>query len=172
MDHLPKLLLVEDDETIRALLAKAVEKSQAFDLLAAVCDGQAALDLISEGLQPGAARPLPDAILSDLKMPRVDGIELVRALKARMETRGIPIAIVTSSDEPNDRNRAMDAGCCAFLRKPTGMNALIAVIQVVAEKALASRTGRAAEVPANDPEPPLAPDAQMSMLLPPQAQVS
>lgn len=73
-------------------------------------------------------------------MPRLDGIELMRALKSRPETNAIPIAIVTSSEQPSDRERAIDAGCCAFLRKPTGMNAMIVMIQALAEQCLPSAT--------------------------------
>jgi CheY-like chemotaxis protein len=133
---LPRLLIVEDDDNMRTLLTAAASKSGVFQLWGAAEDGEAAMSVLRESFRKGDPDALPDAIVSDLKMPRMDGIELLRELKKNSDTAQIPVAIVTSSDEPNDRGRAMQEGCCAFMNKPTGMNALVAVLQSVAEHCL------------------------------------
>jgi CheY-like chemotaxis protein len=85
-------------------------------------DGQAALDIVRGGTA------LPDLIVTDLSMPRMTGIELIRALKRDPATRAIPVAVVTSSDIVNDREDALAAGAQSFWAKPHGFDALVAML--------------------------------------------
>ncbi len=114
------LLIVEDDANIRYLLEMAALRTGIFQPLACVSDGKAALDW----LQSRSADAWPEFILTDLSMPRMTGIELLRALKADVRLRAIPAAVITSSNIPNDREDALTAGACAFLEKPHGLEAL------------------------------------------------
>src|SRR5689334_5630851 len=112
----PRLLIVEDDERIRVLVAAAAERSGNFDEVRGVADGQAAMEQIWAAVR-GEGVP-PDIVLTDLCMPRMDGLGLTRELKRHPETRDIPVAMMTSSNRPNDRQDALAAGCCAFFEKP------------------------------------------------------
>lgn len=135
------LLIIEDDERLREILSTAAERTGTFGPIAAVGDGQAACDYIWQRLR--ASEPAPDFVLSDLSMPRMDGIRLIRELKRYPETRDIPIAIITSSDRPNDREDATEAGCCAFFHKPVRLDEIITLIrslpQICGERANATR---------------------------------
>jgi CheY-like chemotaxis protein len=99
----PTLLVVDDDDRIRHVVCAAAVRTKAFATILDEADGRAALDLIWIRLRGGRAEDTPDFILSDLSMPRLDGLQLARELKRHPETAHIPIAIMTSSNRPNDR---------------------------------------------------------------------
>src|SRR5678816_204812 len=104
------LMIVEDDANVRYLMSVAAQRSGLFEPIAVAADGQAALDALRAG---GVAR-LPALIVSDLVMPRLTGLELLRELKADVALHAIPVAIITSSDAPDDRELALAAGACSF----------------------------------------------------------
>ena len=120
------LLIVEDDDRLRSLVEEAARRAAVFHSIIAVADGQYALDFISSKIR--RPEPLPDFVLTDLSMPRVDGLRLLRELKARPETRDVPVAVMTSSDLPNDREDATAAGCCAFFHKPHRLDDIVLLI--------------------------------------------
>jgi CheY-like chemotaxis protein len=70
----------------------------------------------------------PVVVLSDLNMPRMDGLQLIHELKHHAETRDVPIVIMTSSSDPNDREHALSAGCAAFYQKPQRFEDMIALL--------------------------------------------
>jgi CheY-like chemotaxis protein len=123
----PVLLIVDDDERVRSLVAAAAERCGEFTAVQRAPDGQVAIDVIWSALRsdPGA---VPDLVLSDLCMPRMDGFELIRKLKQHPETCRIPVAIMTSSNRPNDRQDAEAAGCCAFFDKPLRYDDFVALV--------------------------------------------
>ena len=122
-----KLLIVEDDPHLRSLLIAAAERSGCFGPVQAAHDGQEAIERLTPG--PGAVpSPLPDYILTDLSMPRMDGVQLIHALKRSPRWRDIPIAVMTSSNRPNDREDATAAGCCAFFYKPARLEEMATLI--------------------------------------------
>ena len=114
------LMIVEDDVNIRFLFEAAAQRAEIFEPVAIAVDGQAAFD----ALQAAASATLPALIVSDLCMPRMTGLELLRAVKNDTVLRTIPVAIITSSDNPNDRELALAAGACSFVPKPYGVDAL------------------------------------------------
>lgn len=114
------LLIAEDDPQTRFLVETAAERAGVFDPIVTVADGEAALLAVRRE----APNRTPGLIVSDLSMPRMTGLELIRALKSDPVTRFIPIAIITSSDLPYDRDDALAAGACAFEPKPYGLEAL------------------------------------------------
>lgn len=118
------LLIAEDDPQIRYLVQTAAERSGCFHSIAAAPDGEVAWHTVRNV----ARGEQPDLIISDLMMPRMTGIDLIRALKRDPLTRHIPVAIITSSDVPNDREDALAAGACAFEPKPQGLERLTRLI--------------------------------------------
>jgi CheY-like chemotaxis protein len=128
------LLIVEDDSNIRYLLEVAAQRSDLFDPIRSAPDGQAALDL----LQASDTADLPVIIVTDLSMPRVTGLELLRALKNDVRLRSIPAAVISSSDVPNDRELALQAGACSFVHKPYGVDSLMRVLIDIRESCVAT----------------------------------
>lgn len=83
-------------------------------------DGQHALDLLRSDY--AEARPLPGAIMTDLKMPRMDGLEFFHRLKEDPRLRNIPVAFLTSSGDENDKAEALRLGASHYLMKPSDLN--------------------------------------------------
>jgi adenylate cyclase len=106
----PRILVVDDDWLNRDLLRAYLATSGSEVLTAA--DGQAALELAL-----GRGEPL-DLALVDVQMPRMDGLELCRALKAAEGTRFVPVVIVTALDSEEEKLKAIDAGADDFVSKP------------------------------------------------------
>ena len=114
------ILLVEDDPQDEKLILRALRKVNLSNQLDVVRDGQQALDyLFREG--DFAARPgsdAPAAILLDLNLPRIGGLEVLERLRADERTRLVPVVILTSSDEERDRHKSYENGANSFVRKP------------------------------------------------------
>ena len=92
-------------------------------------DGKEALEILLADCD--AARPLPMAILTDIKMPRMDGLELLRRLKSEPRLRAIPVAILTSSDHEADRKEALNLGAACYLMKPSDLDAYAAIVSEI-----------------------------------------
>lgn len=105
---MPKVLLVEDFEDSREYYAVLLAE-HGYEVVEAG-DGQEAL--------AAAERERPDAIVMDLGLPRLDGWQTTRALKANRELCGIPVVALTSHLSEQDTRKALDAGCVAVLGKP------------------------------------------------------
>lgn len=94
------LLLVEDNPRDAELTLRALKKGKVANRIAHVKDGQAALDyLFSLGPNGGRRNALPRVVLLDLKLPKVDGIEVLRRIRADESTRALPVVVMTSSRE-------------------------------------------------------------------------
>ncbi|WIM98858.1 response regulator [Actinoplanes oblitus] len=110
------LLIAEDDEDIAAVLTRVAKRAGVTVLRAP--DGQAALEMIEQ--------QKPDALLTDLGMPRMDGWALIERIRADPETRDLPVAILSGQLTPGDPRAAELA--CAVLLKPCPNDRLIAAI--------------------------------------------
>ena len=116
-----RVVVVEDDLRLRSVLA-VFFRSIGADVLAAPADGLEALELL-ESLHP-------DLIVTDCQMPRLDGISLVRRLRARGDRT--PIIMLSGQTEPTIRNLALSAGANQYLTKPLNAGALnIAIVQTL-----------------------------------------
>jgi two-component system response regulator len=114
------VLLVEDNPHDRELTIRALKQYNIANHLVAVEDGAEALDLIF-GRGKYAGRPItnvPRVVLLDLKLPKVDGLEVLRVLKQDERTRSIPVVIVTSSREDPDIQKAYALGANSYVVKP------------------------------------------------------
>ena len=118
------ILLVEDEASDAALMRRALTKGGVPNPVDVVEDGQYALDyLLRAGIYAEkVSQPLPCLILLDLKLPRVSGLEVVRQVKEIEVLRRIPIVVLTSSSQAEDRRQAYDNGVNSYLVKPGALS--------------------------------------------------
>ena len=112
------ILIVEDNPQNRYLVTFLLEK-HGYDLQVAE-DGQQALAMLEEGT--------PDLILMDMQLPRIDGYEATRRIKADPRFRNIPLVALSAHSMHGDRSRAMQAGCDEFVTKPVDADGLVALL--------------------------------------------
>ena len=115
-----KILLVEDNADDEDLTIRALRKNNIANEIVVARDGAEALDyLFGRGTYEGRnTMDLPEVVLLDLKLPRVDGLEVLRQLRAEERTKRLPVVILTSSAEENDRLRGYNLGANSYVRKP------------------------------------------------------
>ncbi len=118
------ILLVEDNPDDVALTQRALRKNDIANQLIIARDGAAALDYLhGTGAYAGRdPRELPALVLLDLKLPKLDGMEVLRELRAHEPTRLLPVVVLTSSTEETDLRRCYLLGCNAYVRKPVDFN--------------------------------------------------
>lgn len=114
------ILLVEDNPADVTLTKVALKQSNIANQLVVACDGVEALDyLFGTGSYTGRdISKLPAVILLDLKMPRIDGLEVLKRVRANQLTKLLPVVIMTSSKEEKDIISSYELGCNAYVRKP------------------------------------------------------
>jgi two-component system response regulator len=124
------ILLVEDNPDDLLLTLRALKKGGIPNEVVIVRDGVEALDfLFPDRSHPGAEPgPLPALVLLDLKMPRIDGLEVLRAIKGDPRTSGLPVIILTSSNHEKDISDALNLGADLFLQKPIDPEGLKKVV--------------------------------------------
>ena len=115
-----EILLVEDNPRDAEVTIRALRKHNLANHLVHVQDGQAALDwLFGVGQYVGRdTNHRPRVVLLDLKLPKVDGIEVLRAIRADQRTRRLPVVVLTSSREEQDVIRTYDLGANSYIVKP------------------------------------------------------
>ncbi len=121
------ILLVEDNPDDRILTVRALKQHNISNEIKEVKDGQEALDyLFGEGEYAGRDTTIqPQIILLDLKLPKVDGLEVLQRIRADSRTRRLPVVILTSSNEQKDRISSYDLGANSYVRKPVDFNEFI-----------------------------------------------
>lgn len=117
----PLVLIVEDDPSLSTLLRYNIEK-EGFRVSEAH-DGEEALLQVDEAQ--------PDLVVLDWMLPKVSGIEVCRRLRARVETKNLPVIMLTARGEDADRVRGLDTGADDYLTKPFSMTELLARIRAV-----------------------------------------
>lgn len=118
------ILLVEDNPLDAELTMTALKGDKVANHITWVKDGQQALDYIfREGEFAQREDVPPRLVLLDLKMPRVGGIEVLKAIKSDERTRRIPVVVMTSSDEESDVAKTYDLGVNSYVVKPLDFNA-------------------------------------------------
>ena len=115
-----RILLVEDNDDDRELAILAFRQAPLNIDLVALEDGKQALDYLFADARfaEGDALGMPRLVLLDLKMPKVDGLEVLRRLRADSRTRFLPVVILTSSMEQSDIIEAYSLGANSYVRKP------------------------------------------------------
>ena len=115
-----QILLVEDNADDVELTLRAFRKSDLLNTVTVVRDGVEALDyLLATGeYVERDANALPDLVLLDIKLPRVDGLQVLERLRANPRTRLLPVVVLTSSAEPRDLLTCYSLGANSYVRKP------------------------------------------------------
>jgi CheY-like chemotaxis protein len=125
------ILLIEDNPDDAALTLRALENNNIKNDVVVVHDGAEALDYLF-GAGSYAGRDLtimPQLTLLDLKLPKVDGLEVLRRLRANELTRLLPVVILTSSNEEQDRINGYGLGANSYVRKPIDFGQFIDVVR-------------------------------------------
>jgi CheY-like chemotaxis protein len=112
------ILVADDDADDIFLLQRAFEKANIRIKMTCVRDGDEAVEFLQTATMEG--RSFPELFFLDLKMPRMDGFEVLEWVRRQPGLKRLPILVLTSSDEPEDINRAYDLGANSYLVKPFG----------------------------------------------------
>jgi two-component system, response regulator len=124
------ILLVDDNPSDIDLTRRALGRSHVANQLVVAEDGQQALDYLFAAGEYAGRDPaeLPALVLLDLKLPRVDGLEVLRRLRADERTRRVPVVVLTSSREEQDVASSYDLGVNSYIRKPVDFNQFVEAV--------------------------------------------
>ena len=128
---MPRILLVEDNPNDVELTLRALRKQNLENKVFVVRDGAEALDFIfaSGAYASRKIEDKPKVVLLDLKLPKVDGFEVLNRVRASEMTKFLPVVILTTSNEDQDRIRGYDLGANSFVRKPVEFEKFIEAVR-------------------------------------------
>ncbi len=124
------ILLVEDNPDDEALTRRALAKNNIQNEIVVARDGAEALDYLF-ATDPHAGHPaiVPEVILLDLKLPKIDGLEVLRRIRAHERTRLLPVVILTSSKEEQDLVNGYRLGANSYIRKPVDFEQFVDAVR-------------------------------------------
>lgn len=125
------ILLVEDNPDDELLTLRAFKKSNIMNKVVVARDGADALDyLFARGLHADRdPNEFPQLVLLDLKMPRVDGLEVLRQMREHESTKLLPVVVLTSSDEERDIVQSYNLHANSYIRKPVDINQFVEAVR-------------------------------------------
>jgi len=125
------ILLVEDNADDEELTLRALKKSNILNPVHVARDGVEALDFLFARGEHATRDPLetPQVVLLDLKLPKLDGLEVLKAIRADDRTKRTPVVILTSSAEEQDVLRGYDLGANSYIRKPVDFTQFVDAVK-------------------------------------------
>lgn len=131
LSHELEILLVEDNPNDAELALRALKKNNLANKVVRVCDGEEALDYIFARKAYVSRNKLniPRLILLDLKLPKIDGLEVLKVIKADKVTSLIPVVVLTSSREENDMVESYRLGVNSYIVKPVDFDKFIEAVR-------------------------------------------
>lgn len=126
------ILMADDDADDRMLTKEALEESRVLNDLHFVIDGEDLMDFLKKRGQYADA-PRPGLILLDLNMPRKDGREALKEIKADADLRRIPVVVMTTSKAEEDIYRSYDLGASSFITKPVTFDRLVELMKTMGQ---------------------------------------
>lgn len=129
------ILLVEDNPDDELLALRALKKSDVPNEVVVTRDGQEALDYIfGEGKFDGRdIRVLPKVVFLDLKLPKLNGLEVLRKIREDDRTKGLPVVLLTSSDEVQDMKAGYDIGVNSYINKPVDFDEFVSQVKLLGQ---------------------------------------
>jgi len=118
MKSTPFIFLVEDNEQDEILTIKALQKNKVLNEIKVARDGAEALDCLLNPSSPNYQQQLPQLILLDLKLPKIDGLEVLKQIRSNPRTKLVPVVILTTSKEDSDLLSGYELGANSYVRKP------------------------------------------------------
>lgn len=124
------IVLAEDDDGQASLVERNIRRAGFTNGFVRLKDGQEALDFFrGEGEYAGKPMPSTVVLLLDINMPRIDGIEVLKQLRASKETETVPVIMLTTTDNPKEIDRCYQLGCNVYITKPVEPEAFIESIK-------------------------------------------
>ena len=123
------ILLVEDNPDDAKLTLRAFKRNNMLNPIVVARDGVEALDILGLGAKPAAKPKLPAVVLLDLKLPKIDGMEVLRHIRANECTKLLPVVILTSSREEEDLSNGYRLGANSYIRKPVDFSGFLTAVQ-------------------------------------------
>lgn len=123
------ILLVEDNPNDETLTLRAFKKHKIANQVVVARDGAEALEYFF-GARRGQSEP-PSLVLLDLKLPKVDGLEVLRRIRADERTRSLPVVVLTSSQEEQDMVASYSLGCNSYIRKPVDFDKFLEAVNTL-----------------------------------------
>lgn len=126
------ILLVEDNPDDEALTLRAFAKNNITNRIVVVRDGAEALDwLLKRGTHVDRSEPEPLIVLLDLKLPKIDGLEVLRQIREDPRTKLLPVVILTSSKEESDLLRGYELRANSYIRKPVDFGHFVEAVREI-----------------------------------------
>ncbi len=123
------ILLVEDNPDDEALTLRALRMHNLGNNVVVVRDGAEALRFLLGSGDTAPAQELPEIMLLDLKLPKVDGLEVLRQIRANPRTRRLPVVVLTSSKEEQDIISSYELGANSYVRKPVNFSEFLEAVR-------------------------------------------
>jgi CheY-like chemotaxis protein len=126
------LLIAEDDEGHAELIVRNLRRAGIANKVIQFPDGQEVLDFfLAKGDGPHAEKDVSYLLLLDIRMPRVDGLEVLRRLKKESAFASVPVTMITTTDDPRDIQDCHDLGCSSYITKPVDYELFVETIQTL-----------------------------------------
>lgn len=125
-----KIILAEDDEGHASLIKRNLKRSGLLNEIIHFKDGQETLDYLFQGKQDKEkVKDVASLLLLDIKMPRVDGIEVLRKVKSDDFLKKMPVIMITTTDDPREIDKCHELGCSNYITKPINYEKFVAAIR-------------------------------------------